>query len=271
MRRDPRAAWNKARTLCEVWFAHMSAYRAEIVIWILTGSVPLIMLAVWVGKAQAGGGTIDGFSPQDFAAYFLAAWLSQQFIVAWVAWEIDYQIRQGILSPKLLRPLDPFWEHLAMHQTERLVRLPFIMLIVIGGLQLVPGTVLTPDVSHALLYLLSIHLAFLIRFMIAYCVGILAFWLDQAVALEELYFTIAVFLTGSFAPLDLYPAWARAIIEWTPFPYVVYYPVQILTGVANGAEIWRILGVQMVWVLVFALLRSLLWQRGLRRYGAVGA
>src|SRR5215470_209127 len=74
----------KARVLLTVWFAHMSAYRAEIVIWILTGSVPLIMLAVWIGKAQAGGGAVGGFTPQDFAAYFLAAWISQQLIVAWV-------------------------------------------------------------------------------------------------------------------------------------------------------------------------------------------
>lgn len=35
------ATWRKARTLFEVWFAHMSAYRAEIVIWMLTGTSTL--------------------------------------------------------------------------------------------------------------------------------------------------------------------------------------------------------------------------------------
>src|SRR5262245_17199334 len=119
-----RSTLNKARALLVLWFSHMSAYRAEIVIWILTGSLPLIMLAIWIGKAQAAGGAVGGFSPQDFAAYFLSAWFSQQMIVAWVAWEIDFQIRQGTLSSKLLRPLDVFWEHIAAHLAERLVRLP---------------------------------------------------------------------------------------------------------------------------------------------------
>jgi ABC-2 type transport system permease protein len=266
-----RHTWLKARTLGEVWFASMSTYRAEIVIWVLTGSIPLIMLMVWIGKAQADGGAVGGFTPALFAAYFLGAWLAGQFTVTWVAWDMDYQIRQGLLSPKLLRPIDPLWEYMAAHLTERLVRLPFIVLIIAGGLLLVPGTRLTPDLGHLALFFLSIQLAFLMRFTISYCIGILAFWFDQAVSLEELYYAIAAFLTGAFAPLDLYPAWARAIIEWLPFPYVIYYPVQILNGTVSGAQIWRIFGVQLLWLTALLALRALLWRKGLRRYGAVGA
>jgi ABC-2 type transport system permease protein len=266
-----RPALNKARALLVVWFSHMSAYRAEIVIWILTGSVPLIMLAIWIGKAQAGGGTVGSFSAQDFAAYFLSAWLSQQMIVAWVSWELDFQIRQGTLSPKLLRPLDVFWEHVAAHVAERLVRAPLMLLIVTIGLLLVPGTQITPDLSHVLVYLVSITLAWMIRFQIAYCVGVLAFWFDQATALDELYFIIAAFLTGVFAPLELYPPVVRAAIEWLPFPYTIYYPVRILNGALDWPSTLRVLGVQLAWVLVFGVLRTLLWRRGLQRYGAVGA
>jgi ABC-type uncharacterized transport system permease subunit len=32
-----------------------------------------------------------------------------------------------------------------------------------------------------------------------------------------------------------------------------------------------VLGVQLIWVAAFVLLRVALWRRGLRRYGAVGA
>jgi ABC-2 type transport system permease protein len=266
-----RPALNKARALLVVWFSHMSAYRAEIVIWILTGSVPLIMLAIWIGKAQAGGGTVGSFSAQDFAAYFLSAWLSQQMIVAWVSWELDFQIRQGTLSSKLLRPLNVFWEYVAMHIAERLVRLPIILVVLMAGLLLVPGTQITPDLPHALVYALSITLAWMIRFQIAYCIGLLTFWFDRATAIEDLYYTIAAFLTGAFAPLEFYPPAVRAAIEWLPFPYTIYYPVRILNGALDWPTTLRVLGVQLVWVLVFGVLRTLLWRRGLQRYGAVGA
>ncbi len=266
-----RTAAHKARVLGEVWFAHMLVYRAEILVWMLTGATPLIMMAIWIGKAQGGGGTVGGFSPPEFAAYFLAAWLTQQCIVAWVAWEVDRQIRQGELSSRLLRPLDPIWEHVATHLTERLVRMPFVLVIVIAGVWLVPGTRLTPGLLHVLAYLGCVSLAFAIRFLTAYCIGLLAFWFNQATAIDEFYHVLAAILTGSFAPLTFYPPLARAIIEWTPFPYLVYYPVRVLTGAASGPEIARIFGVQLAWLLVLLVARALLWQRGLRRYGAVGA
>lgn len=263
--------WRKASTLFAVWFAHMSVYRAEIVIWMLSGMVPLIMMAVWIGKARAEGGMVQGFTPQDFAAYFLAAWISGQLIVSWVAWELDYQIRQGQLSPRLLRPLDPFWEHLAAHVTERLVRFPFMVLIVALGLWLVPGARLFNDAWAALAYLLVIPLSFLIRFLFSYCIGLLAFWFDQATALDEFYGIVAAFLTGSFAPLTLYPPLAQQIIMWLPFPYLVYFPVQVLLGHAQGAELLRIVAVQLLWIVILAGLRAVLWRKGLQRYGAVGA
>ncbi|NOK60843.1 MAG: hypothetical protein GFH27_549289n174 [Chloroflexi bacterium AL-W] len=265
------AALNKTRVLLEVWFAYMSAYRAEIVIWILNGSLPLIMLGIWIGKANAEDGTVNGFTPSDFAAYFLAAWLTQQFAGAWVSWELDYQIRHGELSPKLLRPFDVLWEHLAQHVTERLVRLPFIIIILFIGVLLVPNTQLTPNISHVLIYTLSVVMAFMIRFLISYCIGLLTFWFEQATALDEMYFVAAAFLTGSFAPLEFYPPAVRAIIEWTPFPYTIYYPTQLLTGAISGTETLRILTVQIAWVSIFAILRLFLWKHGLRRYGAFGA
>ncbi|MDP9382045.1 MAG: ABC-2 family transporter protein [Chloroflexota bacterium] len=266
-----RSALNKGRVLFTVWFAHMSAYRAEIIIWMLAGSVPLIMMAVWIAKAQASGGATGGFTPSDFAAYFLAAWLTQQIIVAWVAWELDHHIRQGHLSPKLLRPLDPFWEFFMGHASERFVRLPFMLVILFAGLILVPGTRLTPDAGHVLAYAACASLAFTIRFLIAYSIGLLAFWFDQATALDEFYYVAAAFLTGTFAPLEFYPPFIQAAVEWTPFPYLVYYPVRVLTGAADTPEILRVLGVQLAWLLVMTLVRALLWKQGLKRYGAVGA
>ena len=266
-----RARLNKAWVLFSVWFAHMSAYRAEIIIWMLSGAIPLIMMAVWIGKARARGGETGGFNEQQFAAYFLAAWITQQLIVAWVAWELDFQIRQGHLSPKLLRPMDPMWEHFAGHYSERLVRLPFMLLIIAAGLFIVPGTRLTPDIGHVMLYAVSVSLAFCTRFLIAYCIGILAFWFDQATAIDDFYFVAAAFLTGAFAPLEFYPPALRGFIEWTPFPYLVYYPVRVLTGAAQGPEIVRVLGVQVLWAAAFYALRLALWRRGLARYGAVGA
>jgi ABC-2 type transport system permease protein len=263
--------WRKCRAMFNAWFAHMTAYRAELVIWMLVGSLPLIMMAVWIGKAQANGGDLQGFKPETFAAYFLATWLAQQMTVAWVAWEMDFEIRQGNLSIKLLRPLDPFWEHLARHVTERFVRGPIVIFFVCLGTFMVAGTVLTPSFWHALTFFLAITLGFLVRFLIAYCIGLMCFWLESATALDEFYWILSVMLGGGFAPLEFYPAWLRAAIDWTPFPWVVYYPVKVLTGTVPWPDVARVIGIQLLWILVFVALRHVLWKAGLKKYGAVGA
>jgi ABC-2 type transport system permease protein len=267
----PARTWRKVRALFNAWLAHMTAYRAEIVIWMLVGMLPLIMMAIWIGKAQQSGGELQGFTPQGFAAYFLAAWVSQQLTAVWVSWEMDFQIRHGNFSVKLLRPLDPFWEFFAQHFTERLVRAPFIVLIVMAGVFLVPGTVLTPDAWHALAYLLVITLAFVMRFMISYCVGMLCFWFENATAFDDFYYMAASFLSGAFAPLEFFPPAIRAVIEFTPFPYIVYYPARVLTGVLEPAEIVRVVLVQLAWLVGLWLLSRLMWRAGLKKYGAVGA
>ncbi len=263
--------WHKFRALFAAWLSHMTIYRAEILIWMLSGTIPLIMMAVWIGKAQAEGGSLNGFSSQDFAAYFLAAWLSGQLVVAWVAWEMDFAIRQGTFSNKLLRPINPFWEYFMQHFTERFVRGPFLIVVAIIGVLLIPGTKLVSSLGHLLVFVLAISLAFAIRFLIAYCIGLCCFWLENATALDELYFVLSIMLSGSFAPLEFYPAWLRPILEYLPFPYIVYYPAQILTGRLEWAEVGRVLLVQLIWLAITFGLFQVMWRAGRKHYGAVGA
>lgn len=271
MRHKLYHAWRKTSALMSIWLGNASAYRVETIIWMFSGIIPLIMLAVWIGKAEASGGTVNDFSPADFSSYFLTTWLSSQMIVAWVSWELDYQIRQGILSPKLLRPIDVFWDHMASHLAERVIRLPIVIPVVIIGSLLVPGTKILVDWEHTLVYAVSISLGWLIRFQISYIIGICTFWFDRATALDDLYFVLAAFLAGSFAPIAFLPAPILSIINWLPFPYTLYYPVSILNASLNWPEIGEVLLVQVAWVLGLWFFRTWLWQQGLKRYGAVGA
>ena len=47
------ATWRKIRTLFATQFALMTEYRAEVVIWMLSGTLSLVMMLVWM--AQAAG------------------------------------------------------------------------------------------------------------------------------------------------------------------------------------------------------------------------
>ena len=52
-------------TLMRVAWAEIVAYRAEMVIWILTATLPLVMLALW--NAAAADGPIGAYGQVEFA------------------------------------------------------------------------------------------------------------------------------------------------------------------------------------------------------------
>src|SRR4028118_1797462 len=125
----------KAQVFLSVYYAHMVEYRAELFLWALSGTLPLILMGVWTKASQGGK---FGLEPTDFARYFLTVFLVRQFNIVWVIWEFEKEVVQGRLSPRLLQPIDPAWHHIAMHLPERLARLAFSIVLLAFFLSLVP-------------------------------------------------------------------------------------------------------------------------------------
>jgi len=105
----------KASTLLSVYYAQMLEYRAEILLWALSGIMPFILMGLWV---QAGESGQFPLAPVEFARYFLAVFLARQMTMVWVVYEFEHDVLHGRLSPFLLQPLDPVWRYLANHASE---------------------------------------------------------------------------------------------------------------------------------------------------------
>ena len=46
--------YKKARAFFVTYYANMLEYRAEIFLWALAGSLPIILMGVWIKAAQSG-------------------------------------------------------------------------------------------------------------------------------------------------------------------------------------------------------------------------
>jgi ABC-2 type transport system permease protein len=96
-----------------------------------------------------------------------------------------------------------------------------------------------------------------------------AFWTEKASSIQEVWFLIHLFLSGTIAPLEIFPPTVRSIALWTPFPYIINFPASILTGLK--VNIGQSFGVMLAWMLVFAIVNRWLWKRGLQQYSGMGA
>ena len=260
------STFRKARVLLTSYYAYMLEYRAELFLWALSGSLPLILMGVWTQAAQSGQ---FGLAPVDFARYFLAVFLIRQFTVVWVIWEFEKEVVEGRLSPKLLQPLDPVWHHVASHLSERLARLPFAIFLIALFFILYPQAFWIPRLGNFFLFGVALILAFVLRFLIQYTFALFAFWTERANAIENFWFLFFLFFSGMIAPLEMFPPTLQEILFWTPFPYLIHFPASLLIGLP--VNLVQGFLVTVGWCVLFFILNRWLWRQGLKQYSGMGA
>ena len=247
----------------------MLEYRASIVIWMLTGIMPLVMLAVWYSLAEDG--PIAGYSQNDFVSYYLLMLLVRQLTNVWVIWELDYEIRHGDLSVKLLHPINPIHEYIASHLADKVIRLWILVPLGIVAWLIFPT--IHYDLTPLTLALLLVALvaAWILRFLSQYCFGILAFWISEAITLNDIWFAGMLMLGGVVAPLDLFPAQVKVIADYLPFRFMLSFPVEIVSGRMTTSDLLIGLVMMTFWVVFFIVVYRWLWSKGIRQFSAFGA
>jgi ABC-2 type transport system permease protein len=255
-------------TLLRVGFAGAVAYRAEFLVWLLSTTMPLVMLALW--SAVAREAPVGRFGQKDFVAYYLATLVVRLLSGAWVIWELNMEIRQGTLAFRLLRPIHP----LVTYACDNVAALPLRILIslpvAIGLLVWAGGGRLTHDPVVITLFPLMVIGAWLITFLAMSIVGSLAFYIDSAGSLFEVWMVLFGVFSGYLIPLALFPAWVGALARFLPFRYMLAAPVEAIIGMQGRGRVLFELGVQWIFVAVLFLGARVAWRRGVKRFAAFG-
>ncbi len=247
----------------------MLEYRVSMFIWMLTASFPLIMLAVWLSLAQDG--PVGSYTAGDFVAYYLLALYIREMTSVWVAWDLDYDIRHGDLSVKLLHPLDPIHDYLSFNLADKIMRLVLMTPLVVLAAWLVPGVryALTP--LNLVLFVATLTLAWFLRFLLQYAVGLLSFWISQALTLQDILWMFFLLLGGTVAPLDLLPQPLGIIARYLPFRYMLSFPIEIMQGRLSTPDLVIGLAIDVGWVALAYAASKVIWRRGLHEFSAFGA
>jgi ABC-2 type transport system permease protein len=254
------------KTLLVTHYAYMLEYRAELLLWALSGSLPFILMGVWSQAATTGS---FGLSSIEFGRYFLSNFLIRQLTVVWVIWDFEKEIVDGKLSFRLLQPIDPVWHHVWSHIGERFARLPFIILLVALFFILYPSSFWIPSFTQLLFFSIAALCAFALQFLIQYTLAMLSFWTEKASAIQDLWFITHTFVSGAIAPLAVYPEEMRKIIRLLPFSYIIDFPSSILVGLP--IDIAKGFSVIFGWAIVFFIINRILWRQGIKKFSGMGA
>jgi ABC-2 type transport system permease protein len=185
-------------------------------------------------------------------------------------WEMEWWIRQGNLSPLLVRPVHPIHRHIANNLTFKLLTLSVAFPVVIV-LSFVFRPNFTITAWTALAFVPALLMAMALRFAVDWTVASSAFWVTRVSAINQLYFAAQLFLSGFAVPLPLLPGPVRTIAEWLPFYRMIGFPIELLLGWLTPTQAVIGLGAQLGWLAVAILGLNWVWARGIKQYSAVGA
>lgn len=266
-------------TLLKIGFAEALAYRAEMLVWMLTSTMPLVSMALWAAVADGRRIGPEGFASPDFVVYFLLTLVVRILTGSWVLWALNFEIRSGALAQRLLRPVHPLLAYGAENMAAVPLRLLLVLPLVAGLLAFTPGMAgrLSHDPLLWLAALLALPAAWALTFLSMVAIGALAFFVESSLALFQLWMGSFMVLSGYLMPLALLPRWLRRAAELSPFRYMLELPVRLAMGLPSipGAEAHgyalRHLGLAYLHVGGLLLVVALLWRAGLRRYAAFGA
>lgn len=248
-------------------------YRWNFLLRSLFGLVPLAG-TVFIWRAIFAG-TESSVGTYDYATmiwYFLLVILVDNLVTPTEdEWQIASDIREGQISAFIIKPLNYLAYRFSLFISYRIVY-TLVTVVPVGlalywfrGYIVLPKSLLTWP-----LFFLSTAMAAGISFLIAYTLALMAFWILEISTIVFILYSFEYFLSGQTFPLDIMPGWFQAILRWLPFPYELFFPVQVFLERVQGRDLWMGLAIQAGWVFILFQIAQRMWKNGIRHYQAVG-
>ncbi len=230
---------------------------------------PVIYLVVWSTVAVQQGGEVGGFTPGEFAAYYIVWTLVRNMNIALTPWAWEERIKQGELSAMLLRPIHPIHFDLAfLAGWKVVVIILWLPLAAVLSLLFNPTIAFRPiDVA---VFFVAIWGAYLIRSLLLWLLGLVTFWTTRVGPVFDLFFTAELLLSGRLVPLSLMPEWAQTLANFLPFKWTFGYPIEALIGRLPEEQLLGGLAIQLGWIVAGSLVVIVGWRIAVRRFSAVG-
>lgn len=246
------------------------AYRAVAVVWILTDTIPaLVMPLLWLA-AYNGRAEIAGFAPSQITAYYLVLLFVTNLIQCHVQWEMANDIKEGRFSAYIIRPFPYSVMMYLSFVAWRSMRTVLFVPIFLVAASFFHDYLRWEDYQVGWPFLVSVVLGHFVSFFITYALGLLALYFVETQSLFNFWYMPLLIFSGQIAPLAMFPPTARAVADVLPFRYTIALPTEIFLGRLSPAEVQRGLLFQIGWIVAGYLIGRLLWARGLKRFTGVG-
>lgn len=257
-----RISWQSAF----VYRLNFIMWRVRTMLWFFTSYF------FWVAIFQKND-QVFSYDRSVMLTYIIGAALLRSFVLASRSVSVNVEIANGDLNNYLVRPISYLKNWLARDFADKALNLVFFAFeMTILYLIIKPPLIFPANAWHLTAFLLATVLAMFMYFFFSFIVSCFAFWYPEhnGWPLRFIVFMLLGFLAGEGFPLDIFPSLAQTIFKFLPFPYFIFYPLQIYLGRLSNPQILQVFLAQLIWIPVLFLFAKLLYKKGLKIYGAYG-
>jgi len=202
--------------------------------------------------------TVGSFDWHQMQTYILVSYAINT-LFSFSSATMIHTIRTGDIAIELLHPVDFIKAQLAVALGSAVIEglLSSSFTILLGFWVLAIALPASP--LAAILFLPSVCLGFLIKFLINFLVALLCFWTLNARGLIWTQTAVANILSGALVPIEFLPDWLKIIALAAPFRATIYAPLTIYLGIVQGTALWWTITIQAFWVVALWWLAQRLW------------
>ena len=211
-----------------------------------------------------------GFTREGIVTYVLVGNFFYSLIFVHSDNDIANAVASGGLSSFLVRPINYLLYWFIRRLASRLMFLLMTTLETGVFVFLVRPDLQFPTAHNLLLALVSVIFAILLFTFLDFSAGTLSFWTLRAYGPRFVLRMLMDFTSGRMFPLNILPQTIFTILNFLPFSFLIFFPLNLYQGRLDSLGVVQGFTTQIVWAFLSFLAMRSLWQRGLRRYEAVG-
>jgi ABC-2 type transport system permease protein len=249
------------------------AYRLNFLIWRLRVFIGfLVPFFLWLTVTKQVK-NFAGYEGKTIIAYFFFTHLLSYFILGTRTVDIAGQIQNGEILNFLLKPISFFHYYFFRDLADKILNflLSFFEIFLFFKIFSLPF----PSINCQFLpfFFLFLTSGLFLNFYLSLLISFSGFWSAEVWAPRFIFFILISILSGSFFPLDLLPQKLFSLILFTPFPYLFFLPVKMISSpqtLINKVNFDFLFFMGSFWLIVFFFLARFFWQKGLKSFSFWG-
>lgn len=210
---------------------------------------------------------MNGFTLPKMMMYYLVAPLVFRSLQGESIGYISTEIYEGGLNKYLIYPISFIFYKKITYFTHSSFYLCQLLIVA-----LICKLTFYPNIAFGLLIacLLATLISGLVYFAMSSILEMIAFWADNIWSLSVMLRLIVSSLGGAMIPLAFFPDWATKLLDFTPFPYMVNFPIAVFFGEISFQAFIQNSCILLLWYCFFMLIGRLVWNRAQLQYSGVG-